>query len=51
MEVLNPRLRRNCVGLREPVFSAKAKVRQNDADDDNQADDIDDGVHDLLYKY
>ena len=27
--------------------SAETKIRQNDADDDNPADDIDDGIHDV----
>ena len=27
--------------------SAETKIRQNDADDDNPADDIDDGLHDV----
>ena len=27
------------------AVSAEAKVRQNDADDDHETDDIDDGIH------
>ena len=30
------------------VILTKTEVRQNEADDDNQADDINDGVHDFL---
>ena len=33
--------------MRDAV-SAEAEVRQNDADDDNQADDVDDGIHAVL---
>ena len=28
--------------------SAETEVRQNDADDDNQANDVDDGIHEVL---
>lgn len=27
--------------------STKTEIRQNDADDDDKADDVDDGVHDV----
>ena len=33
--------------MRDAV-SAEAEIRQNDADDDNQADDVNDGIHAVL---